>query len=153
MKVPPEQVEERKRVYKKHNFDLYGSDLVPLNRSLPDVRSKACQLKEYPKRLPTTSVIIIFHNEPWSTLLRTVWSIINRTPRELLEEIILVDDVSNLEYLKEPLEHYIESLPGKIRLIRTAKREGLIRARIMGAKKAKVVFSILRPAQRGIGFA
>lgn len=44
--------------------------------------------------LPTTSVIIVFHNEAWSTLLRTVYSVLHTAPAALLTEILLVDDAS-----------------------------------------------------------
>lgn len=45
--------------------------------------------------LPNSSVVIVFHNEAWSVLLRTITSVISRTPQQLLKEIILVDDASD----------------------------------------------------------
>ena len=45
--------------------------------------------------LPRTTVVITFCNEGWTTLLRTVYSVLHTSPNSLLEEIILVDDFSD----------------------------------------------------------
>lgn len=133
-----EQILKMEKLRKIYNFNVLASDMIPYNRSLPDLRPHQCRNLIYPNRLPTTSVIIVFHNEIWSTLLRSIWSIINRSPHELVAEIILVDDASTFEFLKLQLSHYIQSLSFPIKIIRTKKREGLIRARLIGTKHAKV---------------
>ncbi|KAK3858247.1 hypothetical protein Pcinc_035551 [Petrolisthes cinctipes] len=85
--------------------------------------------------LPETSVIVCFHNEAWSVLLRTVHSILDRSPPQFLKEIILVDDNSDMPHLMQQLEDYMAQYP-KVRIVRAPKREGLIRARLMGARHA-----------------
>lgn len=129
---------EMKRLKDEHNYNLMATEMMSLHRSLPDYRCDECKQMRYPKRLPKTSFILIFHNEAWSLILRSVWSIIERSPRQLIEEIILVDDVSDWPVLRRPLQDYVELLPVRVRLIRTTKREGLIRARLIGAEAAKV---------------
>ncbi len=83
-------------VYKKEFFNLRVSDKVSLWRSIPDARDHSCKSIQYPDDLPTASVIFIFKNERWSSILRSVYSVINRSPRHLLKEVILVDDLSDI---------------------------------------------------------
>ena len=53
-----------------------------------------CKRLRYPANLPAASIIIIFRDELLSVLLRTVYSILENTPENLVLEIILVDDGS-----------------------------------------------------------
>lgn len=86
--------------------------------------------------LPSTSVIIIFHNEHLSTLLRTCYSVSNRSPAVLLKEIILVDDASTLNGLIDDLSEYINKHLPIVKLIKLNKPSGLIKARMIGARAA-----------------
>ena len=56
-----------------------------------------CKNWNYPdvQHLPTASVILVFNDEGFGVLLRTVHSAINTSPKELLKEVILVDDGSS----------------------------------------------------------
>lgn len=49
----------------------------------------------YPRELPQVSVVFIFVNEALSVVLRSVHSVVNHTPPQLLKEVILVDDSSD----------------------------------------------------------
>ena len=100
-----------------------------------------CKNKKYLADLPPASIIIPFYNEHWSTLLRSVHSIFKRSPLELIKEIILVDDASQKEHLKQKLEDYIsqknaKEWENKVRVVRLKERDGLIGARLAGAKDA-----------------
>ena len=95
-----------------HSFNATRSDEIGIFREdLFDSRYDTCKNLTYNiSQLQETSVIIIFHNEAWSTLLRTVHSVLDKSPESLIKEVILVDDASTYEWLKEPLSDYIDHL-------------------------------------------
>ena len=134
---PHEQIRS-KRLFHLNEFNLMVSDKISLDRELEDVRSEDCRALHYPSpsNLPTTSVVIVFHNEAWSTLLRTVHSAINTSPAGLIKEFILVDDASDRSYLKLPLEEELRELSVAARVVHTGGRVGLIQARLLGARQA-----------------
>ncbi|KAG9275710.1 N-acetylgalactosaminyltransferase 7 [Astyanax mexicanus] len=121
---------------KEFGFNMVASDMISLDRTVGDLRHEECKYWHYDENLLTSSVIIVFHNEGWSTLMRTVHSVIKRTPRRYLAEIVMIDDFSNKVHLKERLEEYIKQWNGLVKLFRNEKREGLIQARSIGARKA-----------------
>ncbi|XP_063174417.1 polypeptide N-acetylgalactosaminyltransferase 5 [Candoia aspera] len=134
--VPGEKEEEAKRRWTEGNFNVYLSDLIPVDRAIDDTRPAGCSDLLVHNDLPTTSIIMCFVDEVWSTLLRSVHSILNRSPPQLIKEVILVDDFSTRAYLKDKLDKYMAPFP-KVRILHLKKRHGLIRARLAGAEIAK----------------
>ncbi|CAC5367328.1 GALNT [Mytilus coruscus] len=95
----------------KHGYNVFVSDLISFHRSLPrNTVNKGCTKSYDIFELPPVSVIIPFRDESWSVLLRTVHSILDRTPSYLLREIILVDDGSKKGELKTKLDIYLSHL-------------------------------------------
>lgn len=136
--VGAEFKEERRQLYKVNGFNGFASDQISLNRSLPDIRHPKCNDRLYLEKLPTASVIVPFHNEHLSTLLRTAQSLLNRAPKTLLKEIILVDDASTKDHTKYPfLDRLLKRMyGGVVRAVHLKRRSGLITARQEGAKHA-----------------
>ncbi|XP_001847121.2 putative polypeptide N-acetylgalactosaminyltransferase 9 [Culex quinquefasciatus] len=133
----PDAVKELiEQQFKQHGFNQYVSDLISVRRRLPDYRDDWCkQPGRNLAHLPQTTVVVVFYNEPWSILVRTVHSVLERSPPQLLREVLLVDDYSYLPETKTQLDEYFARSP-KVRILRAPKRLGLIRARLFGAKNA-----------------
>ena len=95
-KLLPRDIRKYEVGFEKYAFNAFVSDMISVNRSLPDDRHPGCRNIQYTDLRITASIVMCFHNEAWSVLLRSVHSIINRSPPHLLKEIILVDDFSEM---------------------------------------------------------
>ncbi|XP_061668824.1 polypeptide N-acetylgalactosaminyltransferase 14 isoform X1 [Syngnathoides biaculeatus] len=117
--------------YTLYAFNQRESERIPSNRVLSDTRHHRCSALRYDANLPPTSIVITFHNEARSTLLRTVRSVLNRTPVHLIHEIILVDDFSD-----DGSDCQLLTKLPKVKCLHNSRREGLIRSRVCGADAA-----------------
>ncbi|XP_009863226.1 PREDICTED: polypeptide N-acetylgalactosaminyltransferase 18 [Apaloderma vittatum] len=138
--LSPENRRIALKQFQYYGYNAYLSDRLPLDRPLPDLRPNGCRNLTFPDSLPEVSIVFIFVNEALSVILRSIHSAIDRTPAHLLKEIILVDDNSNNEELKEKLAKYVDEVnahkPGFIKVVRHSKQEGLIRSRVSGWRVA-----------------
>ncbi|CAL4133312.1 unnamed protein product, partial [Meganyctiphanes norvegica] len=127
--------QEREAGYRLHAFNSLISSRLSNHRPIPDTRDKRCKDVKYPANLPNATVIVCFYREEPSALLRTVHSVLDRSPANLVHEVILVDDTYNATYHRD-IEKRIAGISEKVKLVQTPKREGLIRARVFGARQA-----------------
>ncbi|KAF7646398.1 hypothetical protein LDENG_00187900 [Lucifuga dentata] len=136
-----EEQKEAESLFVRYGYNAFLSDRLPLNREIPDTRNSRCAEKTYPEDLPTVSVILIYLDEALSIIKRAIRSIIDKTPARLLKEIILVDDHSTNEDLKEKLDQYVLSIheerPNLVKRIAHNQQLGLTQARLSGWKAAE----------------
>lgn len=134
-----QEIQEREAGYATYAFNTLVSRRIGLNRDIPDTRHRACQKNKYPdpEDLPTASVIICYFHEEYHTLLRTVHSVLDRSPPKSLHEVILINDFSDIDIVANLTQHFHQSkLDHLVRVISSPERLGLIRARIFGARQA-----------------
>ena len=75
------------RVLSEFGYNVSRAEEVALDRRVPDLRDQACHALQYNTTGVTVSVVIIFHDELLSNLLRTITSVINTSPAHNLLEV------------------------------------------------------------------
>uniref|UniRef100_A0A8C0WW24 Polypeptide N-acetylgalactosaminyltransferase n=1 Tax=Castor canadensis TaxID=51338 RepID=A0A8C0WW24_CASCN len=153
------QQKDAQDLFQRFGYNVYLSNQLPHNRSIPDTRDARCLQKTYPSPLPSLSVILIFVDEALSIIQRAIISVISRTPPQLLKEIILVDDFSSngelKEHLDEKIKLYNQKYPGLLKIVRHTERKGLAQARNTGweAATADVVAILDAHIEVNVGWA
>uniref|UniRef100_A0AAQ6ACI5 Glycosyltransferase 2-like domain-containing protein n=1 Tax=Amphiprion ocellaris TaxID=80972 RepID=A0AAQ6ACI5_AMPOC len=135
--------------YREHAFNLQESDRLGGERAIRDTRHYRCAALNYDADLPSTSIIITFHNEARSTLLRTIKSdVFTVYPCPCLSVVMCAINPCKCGAfvgLNTP-SPLCSALPAedcqlltqipKVRCLRNGRREGLIRSRVRGASSA-----------------
>lgn len=77
----PEKTRDMAGELKAQGFNLRLSNSLSLDRNVSDHRHGMCASVKYDlDAMPLTTVVFVFHNEALSTLLRSVHSVLNRSP-------------------------------------------------------------------------
>lgn len=104
-----EEDAEYKAKWTANNFNQFKSDRISLHRDIKDTRHENCKNLIFDvDKLPTTSIIIPFHNEARTTLLRTVWTALDRSPPRLIKEVGLAWRIC---FCERPPMIYVHPLP------------------------------------------
>mmetsp|Transcript_4701 Transcript_4701/g.10134 ORF Transcript_4701/g.10134 Transcript_4701/m.10134 type:complete len:712 (+) Transcript_4701:33-2168(+) len=146
--------DDRRDAHRGFCFNSRVSDSLSLDRHQSEVRSNACQKLHSSYKtmdLPTASVVIVFHNEAFSILVRSIHTVLNHAPPHLLKEVIVVDDASvpvedrfyekHWKRLQEELRDHLMKLP-KVLLVRVKERRGLMVARMEGIWRASAEVTV-----------
>uniref|UniRef100_A0A0K0ELS4 Glyco_trans_2-like domain-containing protein n=1 Tax=Strongyloides stercoralis TaxID=6248 RepID=A0A0K0ELS4_STRER len=132
--------EKQKWGYKNFGFNIFVSDKIGPKRNITKQAHSLCDKLEYNITLKA-SIVIVYHNEALSVLIRMLNGILNKTSIEILKEIILFDDYSDNELvIEEYLKEYasIEGWNMEIfKFHRSLQREGLIRAKVLASRFAE----------------
>uniref|UniRef100_A0AC35TIY8 Glyco_trans_2-like domain-containing protein n=1 Tax=Rhabditophanes sp. KR3021 TaxID=114890 RepID=A0AC35TIY8_9BILA len=134
-----EEEQKQKWGYTKFGFNMYQSDRIGPKRIIKEKAHEMCNDVKYDIKV-SASIILVYHNEALSVLIRMINSIFYTAPMERVKEIILYDDLSEEDvvvsgYLKEygEIEGWNMEL---LKFYRAEQREGLIRAKVFASRYA-----------------
>ncbi|XP_046573089.1 probable N-acetylgalactosaminyltransferase 9 [Haliotis rubra] len=128
---PPGNTFENKGI-----VNLLASDAIAVDRTIKDFRHESCMVLRY-GALPSASVIVAYDVEAFSVLMRTLHSVVNRSPPRYLKEVLLVPfgKTTGLTEIINAVQKYWPE--GPVRVISHNALHGLYEARSQGAEEAR----------------
>ena len=105
-----EELKIREEGYNNYAFNTLVSLRLGLSRKLPDTRHKGCKKQVYHDKLPSASIVICYYHEEINVLLRTIHSVLERTPSGILKEILIINDQSDIDISQNVTKHL--GMPG-----------------------------------------
>ncbi|EDX10586.1 GD14568 [Drosophila simulans] len=156
LSVPSWEIDAYTQGWRYYLYNAWLAERIPLRRSLPDLRDPRCLKFEYDEdsdEMKSASIIMIFRNEQLVVLLRTLHSLVERTPKYLYIELILVNDHSDMDFWKDKVslsffDNYVHRyIHPNARVLHLSEQVGLIKARILAASEAKAENLVFVDAQ------
>jgi len=142
--VPSLEIDAYTQGWQRYAYNAWLAERISLLRTLPDLRDPRCLNSTYAEdEMKPVSIILIFRNEQLVVLLRTLHSLVDRTPKNLFSELILVNDYSDMDFWKDKLSlflfdnYVLKYIHPKARIIHLTEHIGIIQARVLASKTAK----------------
>ncbi|XP_016959223.1 putative inactive polypeptide N-acetylgalactosaminyltransferase 12 [Drosophila biarmipes] len=142
--VPSLEIDAYTQGWQRYAYNSWLAERISLWRTLPDLRDPRCLNLTYAEdEMKPVSVILIFRNEQLVVLLRTLHSLVDRTPKHLFSELIILNDYSDVDFWKDKLSlslfdsYVIRYIHPKARIMHLKEHMGLIQARVLASKQAK----------------
>lgn len=138
LSIAPEQLNLEvmdKYGHKRHPASDTSQLIDSRIKNIKDLRARHCQKLIYSLK-EKASLVIDFNDYQFYDLKNTIQSILNQNYDQLLEEIIVIDDGSTLDYIRQDVEKYLKTVP-KARLVQFATQQGTLKARIAAMREVK----------------
>lgn len=114
--------------------DQYAKIIDERVKRIPDPRPPSCKSITRAIDGRKVSIIIDFFDYEFYDLKTTMGSVWERTPKELIQEVIMVDDGSTLNYIRDESVQLSKSM--NIKLLRNERRQGPTKSRLRALEEA-----------------